>query len=99
MLGLSTTDVNQNWNTVDFAFYLHNADQRLQIYERGLLRGTVGRYFTGDVLRVAVEAGQVTYRRNGTLLFTSAVTPTYPLFVDTALLTTGATLTNVVVTP
>ena len=96
MLGLSNVDTNQNWNTIPFAIHL-NADGRVQIYEMGALRGTAGTHVTGDVLRVAVEGGRVRYRRNGTLLFTSPVIPTYPLFVDTALFTMGATLTDVVV--
>ena len=48
------------------------------------------------MLRVAVEGGVVKYRKNGTLVYTSTVAPTYPLLVDTALYTSGATLTNVV---
>jgi hypothetical protein len=58
-----------------------------QVYEAGALRGTFGTYTTGDVLRVAVEGGVVKYRKNGTLLYTSTVAPTYPLLVDTSLYT------------
>jgi len=47
-------------------------------------RGTFGTFVSGDHLRVAVEGGVVRYYRNGTLLYTSSVTPAYPLLVDSA---------------
>jgi parallel beta-helix repeat protein len=96
ILGLSNGDTNVTYSDVDFGLYL-NLDGLIKVYEKGSLRGTFGAYATGDILRVSVEAGVVTYRRNGTLFYTSKVAPTYPLLVDTALYSVGATLTNVVV--
>lgn len=69
----------------------------LQVVEGGVNRGTFGTCVSGNVLRVAVESGVVKYRKNGALLYTSAVTPTYPLLVDAALYTIGATLNNAVI--
>ena len=94
MLGLSNVNTDQNYTDVDFAIY--PASGVLYVYEKGLSKGTFGSYATGDVLRVAVEGGVVRYRRNGTLLYTSTTAPSYPLLVDTALFTTGATLNNAV---
>ena len=96
MLGLSDFDADQGWKTLDHAFYLRS-DQRLQIYERGVYRGYFGTYFTGDVLRVGVESGVVTYRRNGAVVYASPWAPAYPLVVDTSLQTEGTTLEDVVV--
>jgi hypothetical protein len=45
---------------------------------------------------VAVEGGVVKYYRGSSLLYTSEVAPTYPLFVDTSLNAVGATITDVV---
>ena len=45
---------------------------------------------------MAVEGGVLKYRKNGALLYTSLVTPSSPLSVDTALYENGATLSNVV---
>ncbi|HXB56240.1 MAG TPA: fibronectin type III domain-containing protein, partial [Vicinamibacteria bacterium] len=95
MLGLSTRDVDQNYTSIGFAAYLASSGA-LQVYEMGVSRGSFGTYATGDVVRVAVESGVVTYRRNGVLLYTSTAA-SYPLLVDTSLSTTGATLANVVV--
>lgn len=96
MIGLSNGDSHQNYYDIDFAFY-PAIGGTLYIYEGGTSRGTFGTYATGDVLRVAVEGGAVKYRKNGTLVYTSTVTPTYPLLVDTSLYSSGATLTNVVI--
>ncbi|HEY5884685.1 MAG TPA: RHS repeat-associated core domain-containing protein [Pyrinomonadaceae bacterium] len=44
---------------------------------------------------MAVEGGVVKYRKNGSLLYTSAAAPTYPLLVDSSLYVNGSPLTNV----
>ena len=58
------------------------------------MRSQPARVLSGDRLRVAVESGVVVYSRNGSVFYTSAVAPTYPLLVDTSLHTTGATISN-----
>jgi hypothetical protein len=66
------------------------------VYEAGVKVAGAGTYANGDTLRVSVESGLVKYRKNGTLLYMSVVAPTYPLRVDTALYTAGATLKDAV---
>jgi hypothetical protein len=95
ILGLSNGDVNYNANDIDYGLYLNGT--QIRIYEKGVYRGAFGGYTVGDVLRVSVESGNVKYHRNGTLLYTSAVLPTYPLLVDTALYTKGAGLSAVAI--
>ncbi|MBK7851617.1 MAG: T9SS type A sorting domain-containing protein [Bacteroidetes bacterium] len=94
MIGLSATDVNSNFTSIQFAFYLIN-NGSLRIYESGTNRGTYGTYATNDVLKIAVENNVVKYYKNGTLLMTSAATPTLPLYVDVSTNSTGATASNV----
>ena len=96
MIGLSHGDTNQDYSDIDFALY-PAAGGALYVYEDGVYRGYFGNYATGDTLRVAVEGGVVKYRKNGTLLYTSTVAPTYPLLVDTSLYNYGSTLNNVVI--
>ncbi|HKO62977.1 MAG TPA: RHS repeat-associated core domain-containing protein, partial [Pyrinomonadaceae bacterium] len=67
----------------------------VSVYEGGVNRGSFGAYTPGTVFRVAVEGGVVKYYRNGAVIYTSTVTPIYPLLVDTALYTTGTTISNV----
>ena len=94
--GLSNGNTNQSWDDIDFCIYLEGSGT-VYINEGATPRGSFGSYATGDVFRVAVEGGVVKYRKNGTLLYTSTVSPTYPLLVDTALYSTGATLTNAMI--
>jgi CubicO group peptidase (beta-lactamase class C family) len=49
---------------------------------------------TGDVLRIAVDSGVVKYYKNGFLFSTSNTPALYPLRVDTAFISSGATLSN-----
>jgi RHS repeat-associated protein len=100
MIGLSQGDADQNYTDIDFAMYptgTGGSGSHIYVYESGVYKGDFGVYATGDVLRVAVEGGVVKYKKNGALLYTSTVTPSYPLLVDTALHTNGATLANVVI--
>ena len=95
MLGLSRDNLNTDWTDIDFAIYLYS-NGAVFVVEGGLTRGVFGTYETGDRLQVAIEAGQVVYRRNGTLLYTASVAPGYPMKVDVALLGTGVEFQNVV---
>lgn len=93
MLGLSKGNTNLDYTDVDFALYL--AYGGLQVYEGGLARGSFGTFATGDVLRVQVEGGVVSYRKNGSILYTSALAPQYPLLVDSAFYSSGTSLAQV----
>lgn len=95
MLGLSRGNTDANWPDIDYAFYLVN-NGTLQVREFGSGAIGVGNYAPGDVLRVQVTDGVVTYYRNGTLLRTAPRQATYPLNVDTSFYQHGATLDGVV---
>jgi len=73
-------------------------DGTIAINEGVGVYGVFGTYTTGDKLRVAIEGGVVKYRKNGTLLRTSTVAPTYPLYAGAALYTNASTVTGAVVT-
>ena len=49
------------------------------------------------MLRVAVVGGVVKYSKNGVVFYTSTKVPVYPLLVDTALYSVGATLNNALI--
>jgi YD repeat-containing protein len=96
MFGLSNGDSHQNYTDIDFALYLIPGGY-IQVYEGGAYRGQFGTYNAGDHVRVAVEGGLVKYSKNGVILYTSTVAPTYPLLIDTSLYSAGATITNAVI--
>ena len=91
MFGLGNGDTNANYTDIEFGFLLI-AGGKVQIYESGTSRGNFGGFASGDTVQVAVEGGTVKFKRNGVTLYTSTRTPTYPLLVDTALSSQGATL-------
>jgi alpha-tubulin suppressor-like RCC1 family protein len=96
--GLSNGDSSQSWNDVDFGIEVRD-DATIEVVEAGTSRGTFGAYGAGDRLRVEVRDGVVGYYRNGSSFYTSTVTPAYPLRIDTALYSAGATLTDLTLTP
>jgi hypothetical protein len=95
MIGLSNGNTNASYEDIDFAIYL--SQTALKVFEAGVSKGTFGSYATGDRLRVAVVGGVVQYSKNGTVFYTSTKAPAYPLLVDAALYTQGATLSSAVI--
>ena len=95
MFGLSRGNTDLTYQDIDFALCACAAE--LRVYESGTLKGSFGSYTTGDKLRVSVVSGVVKYSRNGTVFYSSARAPVYPLLVDTALYSVGATLSGAVI--
>jgi hypothetical protein len=96
MFGFSNGNTDSSYQDIDFGLDLAPGGT-IYVFEKGVNRGSVGSYATGDLMRVAVVGGAVRYSRNGTVLYTSTQPPTYPLLVDTWLYSLGATLNNAVV--
>ena len=94
LAGLSHGDSGQGYADIDFAVY-PAGDGRLYVFESGQNRGDFGPYQSGDRLAVEVVAGSVRYKKNGVIFLTRTAPLTYPLRVDTALYTPGATLVDV----
>jgi len=89
MFGLSHGDTDGSYSDIDYAIYTYPTTSQLMVWEKGVYRGAMGTYAADDRLRVSVEGGFVTYRRNGELLYTSGEAPTYPLLVDTSVYSSG----------
>ena len=96
MIALSNGDANQSYEELDFAFYL-GMNGYLFIYENNANVNWPGFYATGDTMRISIESGVVKYRKNGTVVYTSTATPTYPLRVDTSFYTASSSVSNVVI--
>ena len=94
--GLSNSDRDQNFTSIGFAVHL-NTGGAFYVIESGQSRGYFGDYRSGDVFKVALESGRVKYYRNGTVFYTSSVTPSYPLIVDAALNGEGCTIANALI--
>jgi hypothetical protein len=96
MVGLSNGNTDTSSADIDFGIDLV-PNGVVYIFEKGINRGSVGSYQTGDVFRIAVSGGIVRYFKNGTILYTSGQTPTFPLLVDTWLYFQGATINNAMI--
>jgi alpha-tubulin suppressor-like RCC1 family protein len=93
--GLASGNTDNSLSDVEFGIQLRD-DGIIEIFESGTSRGTVGGYLSGDRLRVELTGGVVRYYANSSLLYTSGVTPVYPLRADSSLYSENATLTNVI---
>jgi hypothetical protein len=54
-------------------------------------------FATGDLLRIAVSGGVVAYSKNGTVFYSSATPPAYPLAIVASLYDIAATINAVVI--
>ena len=78
-------------NAIDFAFHLQAG--RADVYERGAWKAD-NTAVAGDKLRIAVAGGVVTYSKNGSAVYTSAVVPAYPLQATASLVDAGAAVND-----
>ncbi|MEN9330943.1 MAG: hypothetical protein RLZZ94_33, partial [Bacteroidota bacterium] len=96
MVGLSASYGSSSYTTIQYAVYLQS-NAAVGVYESGTSRGNFGTYASGDVFKVAIESGVVKYYKNGTLFYTSLVTPSLPQYANASLNDIGATVTNAMV--
>jgi len=89
--GLSNGNSSQSRGDIDFAIQLNDRGG-VGIFEGGDAVASGGSYRAGDVFRVQVAGGVVSYYRNRVLLHTSARAPSYPLLLDAAIRTPGASI-------
>jgi hypothetical protein len=90
-IGLSSGNTGTTPEEIRFGLRLE--DGRAEVRERGVYRGETA-VAAGDLLTVAVEAGVVSYARNGAVFYRSAAPPVYPMLVDTSLLEPGASVSS-----
>jgi len=91
-VGLSVLQQGTGPSQIDFALALQAG--YVEVRENGAYRSDTS-INIGDVLRINVAGGKVTYARNGTVFYTSSATPAYPLRTYVSLLSAGSTISNV----
>ena len=84
-IGLGNTTTNSTSN-LEINFGLSFGSGAWSVRELNFTYRTDGTYAVGDVFRIAVQGTQVIYTKNGTVIYTSTITPVYPLVVDTSML-------------
>ncbi|MFN8777749.1 MAG: HYR domain-containing protein, partial [Flavobacteriales bacterium] len=94
--GLSTTNVNADWTSIQYAIYLRSNTQ-WTVHQSGGGSLFTGTYAANDVFRIAVENNVVRYYRNNVLAYTSLVSPTLPMLADVSINTLNGTITNALI--
>jgi hypothetical protein len=93
MAGLTHAVTDNSFDTIDFAIYLGAGF--LYFYEQGAQVGPSFSYSAGDTFTVQATANQISYLKNGTVLYTSTKTATSPLYFDASIWSSGGQLSNV----
>lgn len=91
--GLNHGNAGTSYADIDFGIRFNGAGTA-DLLENGFYKGGDVPYSVGDVFRITVSHDVVYYRHNGTVIYTSQVTPTYPLVLDTGFGSMDATLYN-----
>ncbi|MDC8002582.1 DUF6443 domain-containing protein [Aureisphaera galaxeae] len=81
MVGLSTTNTNANYNTINYAIYAQ-WEQKVIVYENGVFKGNHATYEAGDILRVERVGTTIYYKKNNEVIYTSTVASTGNLIAD-----------------
>jgi hypothetical protein len=81
---------------IDFAV-LFNGAGSVNVQQNDVYQGGDSSYAAGDVFRVAVEKGVVTFRKNGIVFFSSTKAPTYRLFLASTLGSLGTHVNGAVI--
>ncbi len=83
LCGLSSTNADADWDTIDYAIYFSNS-ATVEVYESGTLRGSFGSFSLSDVFKVERTGTTITYKKNGTTFYTSTISSTGDLLADTS---------------
>lgn len=88
----STANTNHISSLINFGIYQASSSQ-IQYIEIDAAAGVLGTYTTGDVLRVEVADGIITYKKNGSILRTTSAGVAFPMWCAVNLQSTGASQT------
>ncbi|HRG58858.1 MAG TPA: PKD domain-containing protein, partial [Bacteroidia bacterium] len=96
MIGLSNTNADNGYGSIRYAIYLQN-NATLGVFENGANKGNYGIYAANDVFRISVENSIVKYYRNNIVFYTSALSPSFPLYADVSINNVNGTITNALI--
>ncbi|MFD2565926.1 RHS repeat domain-containing protein [Pseudotenacibaculum haliotis] len=93
MVGLSDSNVNAVWTTIDYAIY-HEGGNTV-IYENAVHKGYHGgTYSVGDVFRVERIGNKIYYKKNGEVIYISETLSSGNLLGDLSICTDGTQIKN-----
>lgn len=100
VIGLTDSDTGADRAGIDYGLYCHSSGN-LYAMENAVNMNTTysctGMTYTGtDILSIELNSsGYPVYKKNGTTLCTSTVSPSYPLFIDTSMYTVNDIISDV----
>jgi hypothetical protein len=89
--GLTTSFTTDDPSSIDFGIRLQNGDA--EVREDGVYKADVA-FRAGDVFRISVTGGVVSYAVNGVVFYTSAAAPGGPLLAAASFASLGASIDN-----
>lgn len=95
MIGFNHGTNDNGYTNIDFAVY--QASNQLTVYENGSSKGVIfAGVAVGNVIRVIIYNNKIYVARGVTLLYTSATTPTLPMYIDATVSKSGGEIQNIV---
>ena len=93
MVGLSNSNVNANYNSIQYAIYTR-ANGNIHIYESGVNKGLMTTYVANDFFEIQRINGTIHYKKNGTTFYTSLTPSSGSLLGDTSFYNIGGVIYN-----
>lgn len=90
--GLNDNDETTLFTELEHALYFTAGTVR--VIEGGVIKSSVGSYAVNDVFKIDRTSGTVTYYKNGSLIYTSLVSSSGTVFLDTSLYSAHDALTT-----
>ena len=94
MFGLSSTNTDADYASIEYAIYLR-ANGGVRVYENGSNQGYSGSYQIGDRLSVERVGSTIVYKKNEVIFYTSATPAGSALLVDCAIYSNGGEISDV----
>jgi hypothetical protein len=94
-VGFGHTSTWQGAANIDYSFRMQSGEA--DVYEHNTWLANIA-VAVGDVLKINVTGGVVTYYKNGVLQYTSSQSPTYPMYVITSMIDGNSTIYNAQIT-
>ena len=94
MCGLSNSNTDAHYTTINYAIYLSYVGNEVYVYENGTSRGYKTSYTSGDQFSVERIGTIIQYKKNGVVFYTSTTPSSGVLLADCAISQTGGTIAD-----
>ncbi len=89
MVGLSVTNPNASYTTINYAIYCRS-NGKVSVYESRVHKGYFGNYTIGDLFKIERIGNKIHYKKNGNTFYISKIVSSGSLLGDISMSDTGA---------